>query len=72
DDVDAADLKPKHVMGQGETYYAWNDEKRIIVVTRGDPAYPNPSDPVYAEVSEENEDELRKLLEYAESIGVIQ
>ncbi|KAJ2446271.1 hypothetical protein GGI03_007543, partial [Coemansia sp. RSA 2337] len=39
DNIDVTALDLGHKMGKGEVYFAWNKAgKRIIVVTRGDPA----------------------------------
>ncbi|KAJ2794025.1 hypothetical protein H4S07_006874, partial [Coemansia furcata] len=50
-----------HVMGKGESYYAWNDEKRIHIVTRGDPVSSESGDPIRVEDNEDVLDELTKM-----------
>ncbi|KAJ2032024.1 hypothetical protein H4S03_006394 [Coemansia sp. S3946] len=73
DNIDGAALDLGHEMGQGEVYFAWDKAgKRIIVVTRGDPAGSDMGMPFYGECSDAGEEELRQLIEQAISKGIIQ
>ncbi|KAJ2110577.1 hypothetical protein IW146_005846 [Coemansia sp. RSA 922] len=70
---DGAALDRGHRMGKGEVYFAWDKAgKRIIVVTRGDPAGSDMDMPFYGECNDDDEEELRQLIEQAISKGIIQ
>ncbi|KAJ2076440.1 hypothetical protein GGI16_008370, partial [Coemansia sp. S142-1] len=66
DNIDGVALDLGHEMGKGEVYFAWDKAgKRIIVVTRGDPVCSDMNMPVYGECNEDDEEELRQLIEQA-------